>query len=250
MVRSAYSVGILVCLLLGLADLGVLNLKLVPQVVPPDTELSALLPKLLPGESPEQRPTKVEPEPEPKESGVPVPVARVEPTEAPAQRPQLPSAPPIVEQAAPTPEPASRVDLPRERPEPRTVAGLGVPPDRKMAVSVAGDQVMLHFATNQHELTPAHLPLIERMVASLSADAELRIQVHGHTDRRGDGLYNEALSLRRANSVATRLRESGIAESRIEVKGFGATQPLDARGGRIAYAKNRRAELKLQKETP
>ncbi len=71
------------------------------------------------------------------------------------------------------------------------------------------------------------------------------VQVVGHTDSTGSDAYNQNLSERRAQSVASILRADGVASSRIQTIGMGETAPIasnDTESGRQA---NRRVEINL-----
>src|SRR3546814_6985323 len=71
------------------------------------------------------------------------------------------------------------------------------------------------------------------------------VRVVGHTDARGSAAYNQALSLKRARSVAGFLAQNGIQASRLNPEGRGESDPVapneidgaDNPGGR---ARNRR----------
>lgn len=69
--------------------------------------------------------------------------------------------------------------------------------------------------------------------------------VSGHTDSRGADVYNEDLSIRRAQSVKKALATIGLASSRIETKGFGETAPIADNKLIEGRAKNRRVVASL-----
>jgi outer membrane protein OmpA-like peptidoglycan-associated protein len=56
---------------------------------------------------------------------------------------------------------------------------------------------------------------------------QFKFQVEGHTDSRGTAAYNEALSARRAESVATFLSTEGVPPDRLIPVGKGFREPLD-----------------------
>lgn len=70
-----------------------------------------------------------------------------------------------------------------------------------------------------------------------------RFMIEGHTDSLGAADANRLLSQRRAATVADFLASQGIGRDRIEVKGFGADQPLT--GHRANDPLNRRVEAEL-----
>jgi outer membrane protein OmpA-like peptidoglycan-associated protein len=71
-----------------------------------------------------------------------------------------------------------------------------------------------------------------------------KFQVEGHTDSRGSAAYNEALSARRAESVATFLSTEGVAPDRRVAVGKGFREPLDAVDTKAAI--NRRVRIVTQ----
>jgi outer membrane protein OmpA-like peptidoglycan-associated protein len=65
--------------------------------------------------------------------------------------------------------------------------------------------------------------------------------VYGHTDARGSEAYNQALSERRAGTVASVARSVGAF---VEVEeGFGETRPAAAGNNATAWRQNRRVEV-------
>lgn len=70
------------------------------------------------------------------------------------------------------------------------------------------------------------------------------IRVDGHTDARGDGGYNQRLSLRRAEAVRRWLVDhSGFERSRIAVRGYGESQPVASNDGGAGRRRNRRVVI-------
>jgi hypothetical protein len=95
-------------------------------------------------------------------------------------------------------------------------------------------------------------PLDSEIFPKLIKVGEIRhIVISGHTDRLGAVAYNRKLSEKRAAAVRDYLVAKGVAESRIEVLGFGQTAPLKAcaaekRAALIdCLAPNRRVELAI-----
>jgi outer membrane protein OmpA-like peptidoglycan-associated protein len=71
-----------------------------------------------------------------------------------------------------------------------------------------------------------------------------KFQVEGHTDSRGTAAYNEALSARRAESVATYLSTEGVAPDRLVSVGKGFREPVDTIDTKAAI--NRRVRILTQ----
>ena len=72
------------------------------------------------------------------------------------------------------------------------------------------------------------------------------IDVTGHTDSTGSVEYNMDLSDRRANTVATYLRATGIASMRVYTMGVGPHYPVADNNNPAGRQLNRRVELVLK----
>jgi OOP family OmpA-OmpF porin len=66
----------------------------------------------------------------------------------------------------------------------------------------------------------------------------------GHTDSIGSDAYNQKLSDRRTATVREYLIAQGIAEGRMEPKGFGESQPVADNKTAEGRAENRRVVLR------
>lgn len=69
--------------------------------------------------------------------------------------------------------------------------------------------------------------------------------LYGHTDSFGSNPYNDDLALRRAFAVRRILLREGIPDSRIKVRGYGETRPLNDNSTGVLRALNRRVEIYL-----
>jgi outer membrane protein OmpA-like peptidoglycan-associated protein len=69
--------------------------------------------------------------------------------------------------------------------------------------------------------------------------------VLGHTDSTGSDAYNQALSERRAQSVADYLSMRGVARARMGIRGYGETQPIAPNETEEGRSQNRRVEIKV-----
>jgi len=70
--------------------------------------------------------------------------------------------------------------------------------------------------------------------------------VIGHTDRVGAVEFNDALSRKRAETVASRLVAAGVPAERIAVAGRGEREPLIPTNDEVAEPRNRRVEIKVR----
>src|SRR5690606_33300855 len=86
---------------------------------------------------------------------------------------------------------------------------------------------------------------LDAAVDVLKKFPDLRIEISGHTDDKGDEAYNQDLSQRRADAVKDYLVGKGIDETRIETRGAGEDEPRETNATKAGRAKNRRIEFKL-----
>ena len=83
----------------------------------------------------------------------------------------------------------------------------------------------------------------------VAAHAELGfpvIDVVGYTDTSGSAAYNQALSVRRANSVEAALGNSGVDPALVETSGNGENDLLVQTPDGVREPSNRRAEIRFQ----
>ena len=101
------------------------------------------------------------------------------------------------------------------------------------------------FATNEDRILPASEALLRDIAEALRKDPEVRLSIEGHTDDTGTDALNLELSQRRAESVKRELVRLGIAEQRLEARGFGRSRPLAPATTAEAREKNRRVEFRI-----
>lgn len=119
-----------------------------------------------------------------------------------------------------------------------SVTGIAETP-RGLAV-VLGEGL---FASGQYELSPRARGEIGTIAAVLTQYEDNRIAVEGHTDSVGSEVANQRLSERRAESVRAALIGRGIAPSRIDMAGFGQSNPVGDNATAAGRAQNRRVEI-------
>lgn len=101
----------------------------------------------------------------------------------------------------------------------------------------------------QFKLDTAELTDEDKLALDEVADNLRRLKfvsgtVVGYTDNTGTEAYNQALSERRAQSVATYLQSKGIAEGRLAASGAGESEPIADNDTEEGRARNRRVVLK------
>lgn len=101
------------------------------------------------------------------------------------------------------------------------------------------------FDFDKAALKPEGRMALGELVSKLAGLQVEAVVAVGHTDSVGTKVYNQALSLRRAESVKNYLVSKGIDASLIFTEGKGMTQPLVPNTSRVNRAKNRRVEIEV-----
>lgn len=108
--------------------------------------------------------------------------------------------------------------------------------------SALSDNTIL-FESGKATISSDSFGLLDGLIFTARRCPESRIQIAGHTDSDGDDVTNQKLSERRAGAVVTYLTEAGLAENRLEPKGYGESNPVESNDTAEGKAKNRRIEF-------
>ena len=109
-----------------------------------------------------------------------------------------------------------------------------------------GDKVVLQnilFQLNSAALDEKATKELDLAVDFILENPEVKVEIAGHTDSRGDENYNLELSESRASSVYTYFLQKGIPKESLIFKGYGETRPIVSGSDPNAAALNRRIEL-------
>ena len=111
------------------------------------------------------------------------------------------------------------------------------------------------FDLNKTDLRKESFVELNKLRDLLQKNPQLKIEIGGHTDTRGDAQENLVLSEGRANAVKEYLIQQGIEANRLSSKGYGETQPkiTDSDIAKLknaieqekAHQNNRRTEYKF-----
>ena len=106
------------------------------------------------------------------------------------------------------------------------------------------------FAFDSAELNDSGKAVIDEYRNSLGNELtdSYMVLVVGHTDSSGDATYNDALSLKRAQSVADYLVSTGANEEAIRVIGRGSRESIASNETREGRMENRRVDILLVAE--
>jgi OmpA-OmpF porin, OOP family len=111
-------------------------------------------------------------------------------------------------------------------------------------ITLPGDVL---FAFNKSDLTPSAQSQLDALMGKLQNADVVSIKVIGHTDSVGSDSYNQALSERRASSVAAYLLSQGLDPNKLTSEGKGKSQPVADNDTEEGRAKNRRVELHINR---
>lgn len=120
-----------------------------------------------------------------------------------------------------------------------------------ISVTRVGDRIILNmpssitFDTDQDAVKPQFYPTLNSVAIVLRKFDKTLVDVNGHTDSTGGAQHNDALSERRAESVAGYLGGQGIDQRRVAAIGFGASRPVASNASVDGRAQNRRVEIEI-----
>ncbi|BDG72876.1 OmpA family protein [Roseomonas fluvialis] len=105
---------------------------------------------------------------------------------------------------------------------------------------------LVFFDWNRADLTARARQIIAEAAQAARTQRVTRIEVTGHTDTSGSPVYNQGLSVRRANAVAAELVRLGIPRNEITARGVGESQLLVPTPDNTREPQNRRVEIVLR----
>lgn len=126
-----------------------------------------------------------------------------------------------------------------------SMRGTGVDVERR------GDDIVLNmpssvtFDFDSSELTVQARNALNDVANVLTQYTDTRVNIAGHTDSTGSTSYNQRLSERRAEAVGNYLAQSGVTRNRLQMTGYGPSQPVASNASEEGRAQNRRVEITL-----
>ncbi|PYC03976.1 hypothetical protein DMX04_06840 [Pseudomonas koreensis] len=122
-----------------------------------------------------------------------------------------------------------------------------VEPAPQTEVITLSDAGNVLFDFDKSDLTPAAKAQLDTLMDKLRNADVVSIKVIGHTDSKGSDAYNQALSERRASSVAAYLLSQGLAPNKLTSEGRGESEPVADNASDEGRAENRRVELHINR---
>ena len=113
----------------------------------------------------------------------------------------------------------------------------------------------VYYDFDKATLRPESNRTLGLLVEILNVNPGIVVELSSHTDSKGENLYNEKLSQRRAESVVKYLKKAGISKDRLVPKGYGENHPIaentnpDGSDNPEGRQMNRRTEIMVIGET-
>jgi OmpA-OmpF porin, OOP family len=131
----------------------------------------------------------------------------------------------------PAPQPPTPMAAPAPLPTPMPAVVAAPPPPKPVVLQRASFGAESLFAFDRSELLPAGKSALDRFATDVRGTQFDTVTVTGHADRLGSSAYNQALSMRRAQSVKDYLGSAGgVSAAKIVAVGKGETEPVVASG--------------------
>ena len=159
-------------------------------------------------------------------------------TTPPPPTPQAPEAP-----APAAPEPTQEVAEPFPT---ESVASAPIVEPSVDELNRSGVLRTVYFDYDRSDLGDETRATLQANADWLKANPKRTVGIEGHCDERGTVEYNLALGQRRAAAVKDYLVGLGIAGDRLRTVSYGKERPADLAHDAGAWAKNRRAEFRIE----
>lgn len=125
----------------------------------------------------------------------------------------------------------------------RSLADTGVTVERQGDTIVLNMPSDITFGVDQSDIQSRFFGPLDGVAQVLNQYPQTTIDIIGHADATGPDGYNQALSERRAASVADYLVHRGVLPGRLYVAGRGEGDPIASNATDAGRAQNRRVEV-------
>ncbi|MDY7106530.1 MAG: OmpA family protein [Actinomycetota bacterium] len=140
---------------------------------------------------------------------------------------------------------------------PVTTTAATAPPSPELRATQLQDQIdallaarPLSFEIGSTSLTAESMDTLDDLVALLTSEPGLAIEVGGHTDDNGEEASNLTISQLRADAVVAQLVNRGVDAARLTSVGYGESLPIADNTTSDGRAANRRIELTVLTQGP
>jgi OmpA-OmpF porin, OOP family len=101
----------------------------------------------------------------------------------------------------------------------------------------------IRFLSGRATIDPDSTGLLDRLTETALRCPTATVEIAGHTDTDGEDDFNQALSEKRAQTVADYLVKAGLPAARFRTVGYGSTKPVAVNDTDEGKAENRRIEF-------
>ena len=110
------------------------------------------------------------------------------------------------------------------------------------------ESTLIYFAFDKSEFNSGTLSdkFLNESNHYLDKNQQAKLSITGHTDAVGSEVYNQALGLRRAQSVQVFFESKGVPANRIIIESRGEKEPVDNNSTTTGRAKNRRTVITIK----
>ena len=122
-------------------------------------------------------------------------------------------------------------------------APMAAAPPPPAALDSGPAEFIIFFGHNKSNLTAAAMEVVRDAAAAAKQTGSANVKIVGHTDRSGSDSYNQALSMRRANTVKGALVNEGVTGGAIAVDARGESDPLVPTADGVREPQNRRVNI-------
>jgi len=125
------------------------------------------------------------------------------------------------------------------------VAQLPTPGECEARIAAAQSERKIGFEPGSARIDATGAKVLDRIAEILRECGEIPMEVAGHTDSQGRESMNQQLSLERARTVLSELRERRVLTGALEAEGYGESAPIADNGTAEGREINRRIEFRL-----
>ena len=146
------------------------------------------------------------------------------------------------------PEVSQQVSEPETQPKTDSAAVAETEPAEE--ILPLPENLIIQFAYNRSDFKPVEETsrFLSECKAYLEKEPGTKIDITGHADATGTTTYNQALGMRRAESVKSYLVGQGIPAEMIEASSMGESVPVADNATPQGRAKNRRTEIFIKNQ--
>ncbi len=118
--------------------------------------------------------------------------------------------------------------------------------DAASTINAELDLDPITFDVNSANITAEGIAVLDQAAEYLSTNADVEVEIAGHTDSDGDDTSNQTLSQARAEAVLDYLTTQGIEADRMTPVGYGENDPIADNATAEGKAENRRIEFRIK----